>query len=81
MRTRVAPSIEPDIKQRSRLFTWSSSYLSPSLACAQCSHIGHYGHQSWQRLHLVRLVADESNDHAVEVEEEHKQVETKLHEW
>jgi hypothetical protein len=28
----------------------------------------------------VGLVADESNDHAVEVEEEHEQVETKLDE-
>jgi hypothetical protein len=30
--------------------------------------------------HLVGLVADEGNDHAVEVEEEHQQVETQLDE-
>jgi hypothetical protein len=30
--------------------------------------------------HLVRLVADESDDHAVEVEEEHEQVETEFDE-
>lgn len=33
-----------------------------------------------RRARLVGLVADESNDHAVEVEEEHQQVETKLDE-
>lgn len=30
--------------------------------------------------HLVGLVADKSNDHAVEVEEEHQEVETQLNE-
>jgi hypothetical protein len=30
--------------------------------------------------HLVRLVADEGDDHAVEVEEEHEQVETEFDE-
>lgn len=48
----------------------------------QCHH--HYDVESKSRFsdiaRLVRLIADEGNDHAVEIEEEHEQVEAQLDE-
>jgi hypothetical protein len=37
-------------------------------------------YRMFHRPHLVRLVADEGDNHAVEVEEKHEQVETELDE-
>ena len=49
----------------------------------QCNQYGHkdaHSQDEGRDPHLVRLVADEGDDHAVEVEEEHEQVETQLDE-
>jgi len=46
----------------------------------QHHHENHHEHDAWQGLHLMRFIADEGNNHAVEVEEEHEQVEAQFDE-
>jgi len=46
----------------------------------QYRHENHHEHDAWQGLHLMRFIADEGDNHAVEVEEEHEQVEAQFDE-
>ena len=63
-----------------------SADLQPSLDSVFVAHRNQYSREysydqdDGRSLHLVRLVADEGDDHAVQVEEEHQQVETQLDE-
>lgn len=69
--------------QASRISYMSCLVPYHSLKCGAHSHKSHYGYHGYhsrKSSRLVRLVADKSNDHAVEVEEEHEQVEAQLDE-
>ena len=46
----------------------------------QYRHVSHYEHGERSDLRLMGLVADEGDNHAVEVEEEHEQVEAQFDE-
>ena len=48
--------------------------------CNQYSHKDPHNQDEGRDPHLVRLVTDEGDNHAVEIEEEHDQVETELDE-
>ena len=60
--------------------------LQPSLDSVFVAHRNQYSREytydqdDGRSLHLVRLVADEGDDHAVEVEEKHEQMEAQLDE-
>ena len=80
---RVAPLTEPDIN--SHLYSVHEQYqLCSSIVHVPVSSVSSTRNSRsvaiTQRLKLVRLVADESNDHAVKIEEEHEQVKAKFDE-
>ena len=50
------------------------------VGCNQHSYKHHYNQDHWHSPRLMRLVADEGDNHAVEVEEEHEQMEAQLDE-